>query len=131
MLTIRFSRVGKRKKPFFRIIVSEKQKDTQGHYLELLGHYNPHTKEAVLKADRISHWLTLGAGTSDTVYNLLLKHKIIQADAGRKVVHISTKRKAKLDEKKAEKEKADQPAAPAAEAPASEEAAPTEQASAA
>src|SRR3989338_7217178 len=98
MLTIRFSRIGKRKKPFFRIIVSEKHKDTQGHYLELLGHYNPHTKEAVLKADRISHWLTMGATVSDTVYNLLVKHKIIQSDAKRKVVHISGKRKAKLTE---------------------------------
>jgi small subunit ribosomal protein S16 len=131
MLTIRFSRVGKRKKPFFRIIVSEKHKDTQGHYLELLGHYNPHTKEAVLKADRISHWLTLGAMTSDTVYNLLVKHKIIQSDTHRKVVHISDKRKAKM----AEKEKLNQPvAAPAAEAAATEEAvpaAPVEQAPAA
>lgn len=119
MLTIRFSRIGKRKKPFFRVIVSEKQKDTQGHYLELLGHYNPHTKEAFLKADRISHWLTAGAGVSDTVYNLLVKHKIIESDAKRKVVHISGKRKAKLAEKAKEKEAAaataTEPAVPAAD----------------
>ena len=127
MLTIRFSRVGKRRKPFFRIIVSEKHKDTQGHYLELLGHYNPHTKETVLKADRISHWLRMGAGTSDTVYNLLVKHKIIQSDATRKVVHISAKRKAKM----AEKEKLNQSSTPAAEAPISEEVPVAEQAPAA
>lgn len=104
MLTIRFSRIGKRRKPFYRIIISEKQQDTQGHYLELLGHYNPHTKEATLKGDRITHWLGLGAATSDTVFNLLVKHKLITSDQKRRSVTISARRAEKIAQKKKEQE---------------------------
>ncbi len=95
MLTIRFSRIGKRKKPFFRIIISEKHKDTHGHYLELLGHYNPHTKDAVFKKDRILYWIQKGATLSNSVFNLLVAHKVIESAAKRKSVYISGKRKTK------------------------------------
>ncbi|OGY92087.1 MAG: 30S ribosomal protein S16 [Candidatus Komeilibacteria bacterium RIFCSPLOWO2_01_FULL_52_15] len=119
MLTIRFARIGTRKKPFFRIIISEKSKDTQGQYLELLGHYNPRTKEVTLKTDRITYWLGLGATASNSVYNLLVNQKIVHADKKRRSVHISKKRAAKLEEAK----KAAAPEAPAqvVEAPAQPE----------
>jgi small subunit ribosomal protein S16 len=107
MLIIRLSRQGKTKHALFRVIISEKARDTAGRYLELLGHYDPHTNVAVLKADRIKYWISQGATVSGTVHNLLVDQKIIDA-AKIKVANI----KKKPEEKK--------PAAVPATAPAVE-----------
>ena len=110
MLTIRLQRIGKKKKPFYRVIISEKQKDTQGHYLELLGSYNPHTKVAQLKQDRITYWLGVGARMSNTVHNLFIREGVVTEKDKRQSVKISKKRRAKLDEKKSTmKKEADSP----------------------
>ena len=77
MLTIRLARIGKKKQPTYRLIINEKTKDTFGDFLEILGNYNPRSKETNLKTDRIKYWLSKGAGTSDTVHNLLVKNKVI------------------------------------------------------
>jgi small subunit ribosomal protein S16 len=82
MLTIRLSRIGKKNKPFYRVIVSEKHKDLYGDSLEILGSYNPHTKELKINADKTKYWINHGAGMSPTVNNLLLEKKIIE---GKKV----------------------------------------------
>lgn len=81
MLTIRLSRIGKKKKPTFRVVISEKARDTQGTYLELLGNFNPQTKPATvnLNAERINFWLGRGASASPTVHNLLVSENIIKA----------------------------------------------------
>lgn len=101
MLTIRFSRVGKKKQPSYRLLVSEKSKDPWGKYLEILGTYNPRSTPSKidLKADRIKHWLGKGAQTSDTVWNLLVDQKIVEGDKRLKV-KISKKRKEKIEKKK-------------------------------
>jgi small subunit ribosomal protein S16 len=114
MLSIRLSRVGRRKAPTYRLLVSEKTKDPWGKYLENLGHYNPHTKEFVYKAERITHWLSKGAQASDTVHNLLLKNGLVTGKTA-KIVKLSQRRKEKLQTKKtaaaekAAKASADQP----------------------
>ena len=102
MLTIRLQRVGKIKKPTYRLIVSEKSKDTQGTYVELLGSFNPHAKENAFlpKAERVSYWLSKGATTSTTVHNLLTKAGIVKETKKRRSVFLSTKRAAKLAAKK-------------------------------
>jgi len=101
MLTIRFSRVGKKKQPSYRLLVSEKSKDPWGKYLEILGTYNPRsTPSAIdLKTDRIKYWLGKGAQTSDTVWNLFVDQKIVEGDKRLKV-KISKKRKEKIEKKK-------------------------------
>jgi small subunit ribosomal protein S16 len=101
MLTIRLSRVGKKKQPSFRLVVSEKTKDPWGKYLENLGTFNPLTKPAKIefKLERIKYWLGRGAQTSDTVWNILLDQKIVEG-AKRLKVKLSTKRKDKLAKKK-------------------------------
>ncbi len=111
MLTIRLQRVGKAKFPTYRLIVSEKARDTHDNFLENLGTYNPHVKENQFlpKVDRIKFWLEKGAQTSDTLHNLLVTAGIIQG-AKKKSVYLSTTRKAKL----AEKKKAEAPAAASA-----------------
>ena len=79
MLTIRLTRVGKKKDSSFRvIIVDSKRKVKAGNYLEMLGSYDPRINKAELKADRIQHWLKEGATTSDTVHNLLISQKVIE-----------------------------------------------------
>jgi len=82
MLTIRLSRVGKKNLPLYRLVISEKHKDLYGKALEILGSYNPHTKELKIDAEKTKYWLSKGAGMSDTVNNLLIEKKII---GGKKV----------------------------------------------
>ena len=100
MLVIRLSRVGKKKQPEYRLIVSEKTKDPWGKVLEIVGNYNPrrNPRELILKADRIKDWLAKGAEASDTVWNLLVDEKIVE---GKKhsVTHISKARTDKAAEK--------------------------------
>ena len=103
MLTIRLSRIGKKKKPMYRLIISEKAKDPYGRALEILGTYNPFTKDVVFKKDRILYWIKNGAGLSDTVNNLLVENKIISSKKVT-VSKISKKRKDKKDEKNKEKQ---------------------------
>lgn len=78
MLMIRLSRVGKKKYATYRIVIQEKARDPWAKALEILGNYNPHTKELVCKEDRIKHWLAMGAQASDTVHNLFITKGIIE-----------------------------------------------------
>lgn len=77
MLKIRFKRIGKKKQPSFRIIISEKSRDTKGKFLENLGYYNPKSKGKKLDRERIKYWLEKGVQVSDTLHNLLVEEKII------------------------------------------------------
>ena len=79
MLTIRLFRVGKKNQPFFKIVVTDKRKSsTRGRFVEEVGFYNPKTKEKELKAERMKHWLSVGAIPSATVYNMLVSEKIVE-----------------------------------------------------
>jgi small subunit ribosomal protein S16 len=80
MLTIRLSRIGKNKKPMYRLIISEKTKDPYGDTLEILGSYNPFTKNLQVKEDRLKYWLSQGVQMSPTVNNLLISKNIIQGE---------------------------------------------------
>ena len=95
--------MGKKKYSTYRLIISEKARDTQGKFLENLGTYNPHDKEKgfLPNIERIKYWLEKGAGMSATINNLFLKNGII---SGKKVksVFLTEKRKNKLAEKKKE-----------------------------
>lgn len=100
MLTIRLTRVGKTKQPLYRVIVSEKARDPWGKALELLGTYNPRTNPSTINfnVDRIKYWMSKGAQTSDTMWNLLLDQKIVEGDR-RKHLQISKRRKEKIAKK--------------------------------
>ena len=96
MLTIRFSRIGKKKNPIYRLIISEKARDPYGKALEILGTYNPFSKELISKNERIVYWISKGAQMSASVNNLLIEKKVIK---GNKVKASKDKKKEK-DEKK-------------------------------
>ena len=75
MLRIRLTRMGAKKKPFYRVVVMERRQNRDGSFVEMLGHYNPTTNPPLvdLKMDRVQHWLACGAKPSDTVNSLLKK----------------------------------------------------------
>jgi small subunit ribosomal protein S16 len=78
MLTIRFARVGKKNKAQFKILLQESQTAPGGRHVEVLGSYDPHQKNAIIKEERVKFWLERGAQASDTVHNLLVSKGIIQ-----------------------------------------------------
>lgn len=128
MLAIKLSRIGKRHRPHYRIIVLEKAKDPWGDFKENLGTYNPRTKQLDIKADRVKHWIEQGAQPTDTIFNILVAEGIIEGKK-RRVSRISKKRQAKLDEKAKEAKEKEAPAEePKEEAPAEEKEAPAEEA---
>jgi len=115
---IRMSRVGKKKYPTYKILIQEKSKDPWGKALEILGNYNPHTKEFTCQADRIKYWLSVGAQMSPTVNNLLIRKEIIE---GKKMKAAKLNKKNKKGETtKEEKPAEDQKETPVAEAPKEE-----------
>ena len=75
---IRLSRIGKKKKPFYRVVVIEKTRPRDGRVVENVGTYDPLKKPAEYKlnAERIKHWLGCGAQPSDTVRSILRRQKI-------------------------------------------------------
>ena len=80
MLSIRLSRIGKKKMPIYSLIVVEKTKDPWGDYTEKLGTYNPHTKVAQLNVERIKYWMGVGAQPTATAHNLIVTEKVVEAD---------------------------------------------------
>ena len=80
MLNIRLSRVGKRNHAQYKLVVTEKSSPIRGRFVEQLGSYDPHTKEFIVKEDRVKHWISQGAGCSRTVHNLLVKKGVIEGE---------------------------------------------------
>lgn len=74
-LTIRLTRMGSKKRPFYRLVVLESASRRDGRPLEFLGHYNPMTDPAEIVIDKegVDKWLKQGAKPSDTVRSLLAK----------------------------------------------------------
>lgn len=97
MLRIRLSRVGKRNNAQFRITVADGHRAPSGKFIEILGHYNPHTKEKVLNKERIEYWIARGAKPSPTVHNSLVDAGIIKGD---KVTSWQPKKKELTEEEK-------------------------------
>jgi small subunit ribosomal protein S16 len=83
MLAIRLNRIGSKKRPTYRVVVTEARTPRDSRVVESLGYYNPKTQPATLKVDgaRITHWISVGAQPSATVKSLLKKHKEAAPDA--------------------------------------------------
>ena len=76
MLSIRMTRTGSKKKPYFRVVVTEGRTALQSSFVENLGTYNPRTKPAKVEInrERVQYWLAKGAKPSDSVRTLLARH---------------------------------------------------------
>jgi small subunit ribosomal protein S16 len=120
MLKMRLARHGRRKRPYYRVVVAESSKPRDGRFQEILGRYDPVAAETVFEVneDRVSYWLSKGAKPSETVHRLLAKQGLMDPP-------VEKPRSKKADAKReaaaaAAKAAAEAEAAP--EAPASDEA---------
>jgi small subunit ribosomal protein S16 len=72
MLKIRLTRVGKKNKAYFRIVVCDHTCPVKGKFIEILGSYNPHQeKKVILKKNRVKFWLSKGAKLSKSLESLI------------------------------------------------------------
>ncbi len=78
---IRLRREGRKKTPMFRIVVADSRSPRDGRFIEILGQYQPRGGEnaIALQADRVNHWLDVGAQPTDTVRSLLRRAGILKA----------------------------------------------------
>jgi len=100
---IKLAKVGKTNKKVFKIVISEKTKDPYGKALEILGSYNPYSKELKIKADRVKHWISQGSQMTESVNNLFVDNKIIE---GKKVKNSRPGTPNKIKQAKIEKKSA-------------------------
>lgn len=96
MVTIRLSRAGAKRSPFYHIVVTDSRSRRDGAYIERLGFFNPvargQSQRLSLNLERAEHWLTIGAQTSDRVRDLIKEYRKdpapdaarVQAEAERK-----------------------------------------------
>ena len=75
MLRIRLTRMGAKKKPFYRVVVAEQRQARDGSFVEIVGRYNPITNPPAieLNMERVRHWIACGAQPSETVRSLIRK----------------------------------------------------------
>ena len=80
---LRLSRVGAKKNPFYRVVVTDSRNPRDGKFIEHVGIYDPNRNPAEVRFDmaRIQHWLSVGATASDTVSELLERVKKAEAAA--------------------------------------------------
>lgn len=106
-LKIRLRQQGRNNRPFYRLVLTDVRAPRDGKYLEALGWYNPFESELdkglSLDAQRIQHWLDLGAEISDRAQSLVAKvaPDVIRAQTAKVLAH-----KAKMTSKKKARKKA-------------------------
>ncbi|MBT3308341.1 MAG: 30S ribosomal protein S16 [Gammaproteobacteria bacterium] len=75
MVVIRLARGGAKKRPFYRVVATDKRNSRDGRFLEKLGYFNPvasgNEKRLELNMDRVEHWVSNGAQPSDRVASLI------------------------------------------------------------
>ena len=84
---IRLMRMGRKKRPFYRIVVADLRTRRDGAFIEIIGTYNPLPNETELKIDeeKALKWLSVGAIPTDTAKSLMSKLGIIKKFAENKV----------------------------------------------
>ncbi|KAA9019706.1 30S ribosomal protein S16 [Sphingobium limneticum] len=141
--SIRLSRGGSKKRPYYRIVVADSRAPRDGKFIERIGSYNPvlpkgDEKRVVLDIDRAKHWVEAGAQPTDRVARFLdaagvkerkVRNNPNKAEPGQKAKDRAEDRAAKAAEAAEAAEAAKAAAAEAAAAPAAEEA-PAEEAAA-
>jgi small subunit ribosomal protein S16 len=76
-------KTGSKKRPFFRVVVTDSRTARDSSFVEVLGYYNPRTAPETLKLDRerLDHWMKTGAVPSDTVRTLVARMPEAPVDA--------------------------------------------------
>lgn len=139
-LSIRLSRGGSKKRPYYRIVVADARSPRDGKFIEKIGNYNPllgkeDEKRVVIDADRAKHWLGVGAQPTDRVARFLdaagvkeraARNNPKKAEPGEKAKERAEERATKAAEAAEAAEAAKQAEAEAAATAAAEAAAPAE-----
>jgi len=75
MVKIRLRRVGAKKQPSYRVVITDSRSPRDGRFIENIGHYNPRTEPptVVIKEERALHWLAQGAQPTEPVDRMLRK----------------------------------------------------------
>jgi small subunit ribosomal protein S16 len=83
LLRIRLRRVGKKKRPAYRVVVADSRAPRDGAFIETIGLYDPLTEPATINIDqeKAERWLKQGAQPSDTVAKLLIRQGLLEAKA--------------------------------------------------
>ena len=102
MLVIRLQRVGKKHQASFRIVLQDSKWKPQGKALELLGFYNPTSKEKQFQQDRIKFWISKGAQPSPTLHNMFIDAGVITGEKVKAWKPKKSKEGAKPESKKKE-----------------------------
>ncbi len=78
---IRLTRMGAKKKPFYRLVAADSEAPRDGKFLEILGYYDPMKEPAQVKIDeqKVNYWLGKGAMVSDSAKALLKKQGLLKA----------------------------------------------------
>lgn len=80
MVTIRLSRGGAKKRPYYHLVVTDSRSPRDGRYIERIGFFNPlaasHEESLRVDAERAKYWLSKGARPSERVQHLLREHKL-------------------------------------------------------
>ena len=76
---IRLTRMGAKKKPFYRLVAADSESPRDGKFLEILGFYDPMKEPPHIQIDKekVNHWLSQGAGVSDSVKAILKKEGLL------------------------------------------------------
>jgi small subunit ribosomal protein S16 len=126
MLMMRLQRVGRKNDPSYRIVVTDKRTGPKSNkHVAIIGSYNPKMSHIQLDAEAAKDWLSKGVQPSDTVHNILVKQKVINAKTinplPRKSPIVDEEALAKEKEEKEEKEAAAKEEAEAKEAESTDE----------
>lgn len=80
MVAMRLSRIGSKKRPYYRIVVIDKRRAQNGRFLEVVGNYNPlaNPVQMDVNAERAQFWLSKGAEPSETVRSILRKKELVK-----------------------------------------------------
>lgn len=141
-VALRLARGGAKKRPYYRIVATDKRNPRDGKFIEKLGTYNPmlakdNPQRVTLVEDRIKYWLSVGAKPSERVHAFLFKAGILEEafdvshrpQKARKNADKKTRKELKVEAEAEAAAQAEEEAKAAAEAPAEE--APAEEAEAA
>lgn len=101
MLVIRLRRTGKKHEPTYRIVVTDQRKSVYSPYIEMLGTFNPKTKQLVLNKEKATEWMNKGAKPSDTVAKIFTREEM-------KHNSIVVKKYRAISKKELEKQKAEE-----------------------
>lgn len=121
MLTIRFNRTGRKNRPNYRVVLQEHTVAPGGRHVEILGSYDPYSKQSVLKRERIHYWIEHGAQLSDTVHNLLVRENVVTEPKRSVKMPKPAEKTAKKESASTDAPKAEAPATVTAETPTKKE----------